>query len=194
MQRTAFGTGFEWRTEGAFEVEMNDPTQATINTKQIMTSASSSPAFNSYVVLSPAAGTITHDAVNPITFNASGTPQSPQWSLNALGAGFTLKTPGLYRFEWGFNNNGANSSFFLAHLINAAQFITEQWATSATPLVGVQDSHLFNYSVNKTTSSATLDAHTFTLAGATAADANTTIGLIGLNIIFLPTAATFSPH
>lgn len=194
MQRTAFGTGFEWRTEGAFEIEMNDPTQATINAKQVMTSASSSPTNNFYVVLSPAAGTITHDAVNPITFNASATAQSPQWSLNALGAGFTLKTPGLYRFEWGFNNNGANSSFFLAHLINAVQFITEQWATSATPLAGVQNSHLFSYTVNKTTSSATLDAHTFTLAGATAADANTTIGLIGLNIIYLPTAATFSPH
>lgn len=191
MQRTAFGTGFEFRCEGAFEIEMNTPSLATINNKQIMTSASSSPTNNAYVVLAPT-GTITHDAVNPITFNASVTTQSPQWTLQAAGAGFNLLVPGLYLFTWGYNNNGANSSFFQAHLINAVQYITEQWATSATPLAGVQDSHVWTYVYVKTTSVS--ESHTFTIAGATAADANTTLGTIGVNITFLPMASTFAPH
>lgn len=142
------------------------------------------PEYASYVVLSPKGGSLAHDTNIEITFNQTAAPIPTQWILEKDGLGFTLGTPGLYFFQWGINNTGASSNYFIAHLVNKAQFITEQWHTSDFPLLGVQDSHLFSYVHRKKDS--TLDSHAFLIRASTNQRTDPIIGLMGLTIVFFP--------
>lgn len=152
--------------------------------KEIVLKSSPIPEYASYVVLSPKGGNLTHDTNIPISFAQTGAPIPTQWILEKDGSGFTLGTPGLYLFSWGINNTGASSNYFIAHLVNKAQFITEQWHTSDFPLLGVQDSHLFSYVHRKKDS--TLDSHAFLIRASTNQRTDPIIGLMGLTIVFFP--------
>lgn len=152
--------------------------------KEMVLKSSPVPESAPYVVLSPKGGNLTHDTNIPISFLQTGAPIPTQWILEKDGSGFTLGTPGLYLFSWGINNTGASSNYFIAHLVNKAQFITEQWHTSDFPLLGVQDSHLFSYVHRKKDS--TLDSHTFLIRASTNQRTDPIIGLMGLTIVFFP--------
>lgn len=153
---------------------------------QLLKDVPSSPVgqFAQYVVKSPAGGNLPHDTNIPFSFNQTAAPIPTQWTLKADGSEFSLFTPGLYLFQWGINNTGASSNFFIAHFVNGLQFITEQWPTGDFPLVGVQDSHVYSYPYHKKDSS--LDVHTFLIRCSTNQRTDPFIGLMGLTIVFLP--------
>ena len=189
MQRTEFGTGFEFRSEGEFKIVTNNAQLVTVNGHMVMTSNTISPVNAGYVVLAPAGPTFTHDTNVPITFNQTTGTIPTQWTLQAAGAGFNISTPGLYRFDWGINNAGADSQFYIQHSVNAAQVNSEQWVTGTPLLAGVQNSHNYGYFLQKTTT--TTDSHTFLIRGATHGGADPTIGAMGLSITQFPNSHTF---
>lgn len=160
------------------------PSKEVEEKKEPELKASPIPEYAAYVVLSPKGGNLTHDTNIPISFNQTGDPIPTQWTLEKDGVGFSLSTPGLYLFQWGINNTGGSSNYFIAHLVNNAQIITEQWHTSDFPLLGVQDSHLFSYPYHKKDTK--LDSHTFLIRASTNQRTDPIIGLMGLTIVFFP--------